>query len=489
MTRTPRASHWTEVLFPDEIVDLSPGKTGLIVPIGTSDDRPPETPGLIRYNTTIGALEVALPTGYQPLGGPDGVGGGPDGNDGGGSGGAVNTVFGRFGNVNAMSGDYTAEQVVNVPMGNLSSTNVQNALYELQTEIDGVVAGLADRIIDDDGDTSVTTQEVLGSNIILARVGDTTGEVTDATRPILALGRFGVEIETQETNTGGSGSILLRTGNNNGDATTGDIDIETGDSGNAKTGDINIRTGGILRGQDGPNTAGSIALQTSDTDISGPISIAVGDSFAGLASGILVRAGNGSTGDGGNIDLVAGVNFTGAGQPGTVNIRGGGSSNAAGVIRLYNGQNTSSVSLEPAIFNEPGVRFVLPGFSGRDGQVLTIVGPDGGATRWADPGPRMNLNTGSLSSGSAGTVNIPTSLDFTYRLQDVIVKLERPGGVWTTPISRYVNSDQPPDEWYYDFNPQSGRIDFFRQGEFASNIQYRITGLYQYDLAPIGPEG
>lgn len=49
---------------------------------------------------------------------------------------AVSAVFGRTGAVSAQNGDYTASQVTNVPSGNLSANDVQNALNELQTDVD-----------------------------------------------------------------------------------------------------------------------------------------------------------------------------------------------------------------------------------------------------------------------------------------------------------------------------------------------------------------
>lgn len=48
--------------------------------------------------------------------------------------GAVDSVFGRTGAVVSANGDYTASQVTNVPSGNISSTQVQAALNELDTE-------------------------------------------------------------------------------------------------------------------------------------------------------------------------------------------------------------------------------------------------------------------------------------------------------------------------------------------------------------------
>ena len=48
----------------------------------------------------------------------------------------ITSVFGRIGNVVAVSGDYTASEVTNVPSGNLTSTDAQGALNELQGDID-----------------------------------------------------------------------------------------------------------------------------------------------------------------------------------------------------------------------------------------------------------------------------------------------------------------------------------------------------------------
>lgn len=47
---------------------------------------------------------------------------------------AVTSVFSRTGNVVAASGDYNAGQITNTPAGNISSTDVQSALNELDSE-------------------------------------------------------------------------------------------------------------------------------------------------------------------------------------------------------------------------------------------------------------------------------------------------------------------------------------------------------------------
>lgn len=49
----------------------------------------------------------------------------------------VTSVFGRIGAVVSANGDYNAGQITNTPSGNLSAFNVQGALNELQTDVDG----------------------------------------------------------------------------------------------------------------------------------------------------------------------------------------------------------------------------------------------------------------------------------------------------------------------------------------------------------------
>lgn len=58
----------------------------------------------------------------------------PTGGGGGEGGGAVSSVFSRIGAVVAVSGDYTASQITNVPLGTISSTTVQTAIDELNSE-------------------------------------------------------------------------------------------------------------------------------------------------------------------------------------------------------------------------------------------------------------------------------------------------------------------------------------------------------------------
>lgn len=64
-----------------------------------------------------------------------------------GTGGSGVTSFnGRTGIVVSLAGDYTASQITNVPAGNISSTNVQNALNELDSEKQPLITGAATTI-------------------------------------------------------------------------------------------------------------------------------------------------------------------------------------------------------------------------------------------------------------------------------------------------------------------------------------------------------
>jgi hypothetical protein len=63
---------------------------------------------------------------------------------------AVLSVFSRTGIVTAQSGDYNAGQITNTPSGNLAATDVQAALNELQSDVDGraTTTALTDHIND-----------------------------------------------------------------------------------------------------------------------------------------------------------------------------------------------------------------------------------------------------------------------------------------------------------------------------------------------------
>lgn len=58
---------------------------------------------------------------------------------------ALLSVFGRTGAVTAQAGDYTANQITNVPAGTIAATNVQAAINEISTELDAATAHLGHR--------------------------------------------------------------------------------------------------------------------------------------------------------------------------------------------------------------------------------------------------------------------------------------------------------------------------------------------------------
>lgn len=82
-----------------------------------------------------------------------------------GGGGAVTSFNGRTGAVIPLSGDYNAGQITNTPAGNISATNVQSALNELDTEKQGVIIGAA---------TTITTANLA---INLALISNASGKV------------------------------------------------------------------------------------------------------------------------------------------------------------------------------------------------------------------------------------------------------------------------------------------------------------------------
>ena len=92
----------------------------------------------------------------------------------------VNSVFGRTGVVTAQNGDYTASQITNTPAGNISSTNVQYAINELDTnKLDSVTSDSTlsgdgtsgdplsvDIVIDDLNDVDTTTNTPTNDQIL-----------------------------------------------------------------------------------------------------------------------------------------------------------------------------------------------------------------------------------------------------------------------------------------------------------------------------------
>ena len=73
---------------------------------------------------------------------------------------SVSSVFGRTGAIASANGDYTASQVTNVPAGTISSTNVQDAINELSTDIN-TVQNVLDAIVTNAESVAITKGQVV----------------------------------------------------------------------------------------------------------------------------------------------------------------------------------------------------------------------------------------------------------------------------------------------------------------------------------------
>lgn len=105
---------------------------------------------------------------------------------GGGGGGAVDSFNGRTGVVVSQAGDYSAAIVSNNPAGTISSTNVQDAINELDTDVQANAANIAANTAaiatKQPLDAELTAIAALATNGLIAK----TGAGTAATRTITA---------------------------------------------------------------------------------------------------------------------------------------------------------------------------------------------------------------------------------------------------------------------------------------------------------------
>ena len=128
---------------------------------------------------------------------------------------AVDSVFGRKGDVVALAGDYTASQVTNTPTGSVASTDLQGAIDELESEklsaatpiLDGNLNMNGNAIVDSNGNELLTFWEfasavnnleiwnaVSGSPPKLCAVGDD----TNINMFILAKGDGSINLSSEE---------------------------------------------------------------------------------------------------------------------------------------------------------------------------------------------------------------------------------------------------------------------------------------------------
>lgn len=117
----------------------------------------------------------------------------------------VTSVFGRSGAVVAQSGDYTATQITNTPAGDISATNVQAALNELDAEkqpLDATLTALAayntNGIVVQTAADTFTGRSIVGTagNISVVN-GD--GVLNDPTIDLVDAGTAGTFGATDET--------------------------------------------------------------------------------------------------------------------------------------------------------------------------------------------------------------------------------------------------------------------------------------------------
>lgn len=105
---------------------------------------------------------------------------------GGGGGGAVDSFNGRTGNVVSQSGDYSGSLVSNTPAGSISSTNVQAAINEIDSDVVALtttVSNLTTTVSNKQPlDSDLTALAGLSANGVLIR----TGSGTATTRTITA---------------------------------------------------------------------------------------------------------------------------------------------------------------------------------------------------------------------------------------------------------------------------------------------------------------
>lgn len=117
---------------------------------------------------------------------------------------SVSSIYGRTGAVTAQVGDYTATQVTNTPAGNISSTTVQGAINELDTEKQDTITG---------GATTITTSNLTTDRVLVSNVS---GKVAVATTTATELGYVsGVTsaIQTQINNKANESDVVKLTGN------------------------------------------------------------------------------------------------------------------------------------------------------------------------------------------------------------------------------------------------------------------------------------
>jgi hypothetical protein len=129
---------------------------------------------------------------------------------------SVSSVFGRTGAITAQSGDYSANQITNTAAGSLSSTTVQDAINELDSEkqpIDGTLTALAafnsNGLVTQTAADTFTSRSIQGTsgNISVLNGSGVAGNPTIDLGDVGTLGTYGADDSTLEIVTDAKGRV------------------------------------------------------------------------------------------------------------------------------------------------------------------------------------------------------------------------------------------------------------------------------------------
>lgn len=305
---------------------------------------------------------------------------------------------------------HTASAITNVPSGNLVATNVQNALNELQTEIDGIVSGggannslsnlTNPTAINQDLLPSPTATRALGSlsalwtNLYSQAVSSQTvqfggpsflGRLINTTTP---SGASAVVLENNST----SGSTGIVTSSASFAGTLGSVYVETGDNSSGNSGSIQIRTGTAT------GTRGAIRLRNGSEGTVGHVWTSTGTNGEGSWQGanyqVSASSGAFSTNSTILVDVTnLSVSITTTGRPVILKLVG-------------TADNSSSWLRVSSTAASPGFAVMLV----RDSTDLNILYPE---ATFADGG----TNAIQLPPSCIEYFDVPAAGTYTYKIQ------------------------------------------------------------------------
>lgn len=192
-------------------------------------------------------------------------------------------------------------------------------------------------------------------------------------------------------------NVQIKTGNQTGTASSGNLVLLTGDSSTLNSGDVNIQSGSasidsgnisINSGNTATGNTGLLALYTGDAAVgnSGTISINSGDAAgiagdieletgvgAGSSGNLLIKSGNHLLGDSGDVLIESGETDSDTGTSGQLTLRTGIATNALG-----GSTGNIDISTGTSIAGDSGDIFVLTGDSVTDvGSIIIQTGTGG----------------------------------------------------------------------------------------------------------------